>query len=66
VISVDAQALISAARMASSPAVRRSFAQAAAAVAKTASEARTAKLIADAVQLYSDPGDRIFLILSKG
>ena len=63
---MDAQALMSAARTASSPAVRRSFAQAAAAVAKTASGARTAKLIADAVQLYSDPGDRIFLILSKG
>ena len=55
---MNAQALMSAARTASSPAVRRSFAQAAAAVAKTASEARTAKLIADAVQLYSDPGDR--------
>ena len=50
------QALLSAARSASSPAVRRSLAQAVAAVAKTASESRTAKLIADAVQLYSDPG----------
>ena len=47
---------MSAARSASSPTVRRSFAQAAATVAKTASEARTARLIADAVQLYSDPG----------
>ncbi len=47
---------MSAARSASSPTVRRSFAQAIAAVAKTASEARTAKLVADAVQLYSDPG----------
>ena len=50
------QALLSAARSANSPAVRRSLAQAVAAVAKTASEARTAKLIADAAQLYSDPG----------
>lgn len=47
---------MSAARSASSPTVRRSFAQASAAVAKTASEARMAKLVADAVQLYSDPG----------
>ena len=60
------QALISAARSASSPTVRRSFAQAAAAVAKTASEARTAKLVTDAVHLYSDPGVAHFcMVLSS-
>lgn len=47
---------MSAARTASSPAVRRAFAQATAAVAKTAPETRAAKLVADVVQLYSEPG----------
>jgi hypothetical protein len=50
------QALLSAACTASSPTIRRSFAQAIAAVAKTASETRAAKLVADAALLYSDLG----------
>lgn len=55
------QALLSAARTANSPTVRRSFAQATVAVAKTASETRAAKLVADAVQLYSEPGASLLL-----
>ena len=47
---------MSAARAATSPAVRRGHAQAVATVAKSAPEPRAAKLIADAVQLYTDPG----------
>ena len=52
------QALVSAARATTSPAVRRAHAQAVATVAKSAPEPRAAKLVADAVQLYSDPGVR--------
>ena len=47
---------MSAARAATSPAVRRAHAQAVATVAKSALEPRAARLVADAVQLYSDPG----------
>ena len=61
-ICIEMQALLSAARTANSPTVRRSFAQATAAVAKTASETRAAKLVADAVQLYSDPGTSLLLM----
>ena len=50
------QALVSAARAATSPAVRRAHAQAVATVAKSAPEPRAARLIADAVQLYTEPG----------
>ncbi|CAK0785632.1 hypothetical protein CVIRNUC_008843 [Coccomyxa viridis] len=51
------KALMSAARTATSPAVRRGHAQAVATVAKSAPEPRAARLITDAVQLYTDPGD---------
>ena len=64
-VRIEMQALLSAARTASSPTVRRSFAQATAAVAKIASETRAAKLVADAVHLYSDPGASLLLMASS-
>ena len=52
------QALISAAKVERSPAVKRSYASSAAQVAKFAPEARAAQLAADVVQLYGEPGDQ--------
>ncbi len=53
---MDLQALVGAARSERSTAVKRSYAQAAAAVIKYAPEARAAKVVAEAAALYSDPG----------
>jgi hypothetical protein len=47
---------VGAARSESSTAVKRAYAQAAAAVAKNAPEGRASKFVAEAVALYSDPG----------
>jgi hypothetical protein len=55
-MSMCTQALLGAARSEGSMAVRRSYAQAIAAVAKCASEAGVSRLVADAVRLYTDPG----------
>ena len=52
------QALISAAKIERSPAVKRAYASSAAQVAKFAPEARAAQLAADVVQLYGEPGDQ--------
>ena len=52
------QALIGAARNENSAAVKRAFASTAAQVAKFAPEARVAQLVADAVKMYADPGDK--------
>ena len=52
------QALIGAARNENSAAVKRAFASTAANVAKFAPEARAAQLVADAVKMYADPGDK--------
>jgi hypothetical protein len=51
-----AQALVGAARGEPSGAVRRAYAAAAAALARQAPEARVAKLVAEAVGLYTEPG----------
>ncbi len=51
-----AQALVGAARGEPSGAVRRAYAAAAAALARQAPEARVAKLVAEAVGLYAEPG----------
>ena len=40
-----------------SAAVRKAYAQAAASVAKTAPEARAAKMVQEAVDMYREPGD---------
>lgn len=53
------QALVGAAQAEKSLTVQRSYAQAAATVAKHASEARLAKLVEDAVALYTTPGMQI-------
>lgn len=53
---VDVQALMGAARSERSTAVKRSYAQAFAAVVKYAAEARVAKVVAEAAALYSEPG----------
>lgn len=50
------QALVTAARAEKSTTVQRSYAQAAASVARYASEARMAKLVEDAVTMYTLPG----------
>ena len=52
------QALISAAKVERSPAVKRAYASSAAQVARFAPEARAAQLAVDVVQLYGDPGDQ--------
>ena len=51
------QALLTAARAEKSTTVQRSYAQAAATVCKYASEARAAKLVEEAVDLYTTPGE---------
>ena len=51
-----AQALVGAARGEHSGAVRRAYAVAVAALARQAPEARVAKLVAEAVELYTEPG----------
>lgn len=51
-----AQALVGAARGEHSGAVRRAYAVAAAALARQAPEARVAKLVAEAVEIYTEPG----------
>ena len=51
------QALVVAARAEKSSTVQRSYAQAAATVAKFSSEARVAKLVEEAVAMYTTPGD---------
>ena len=50
------QALVGAAQAEKSTTVQRSYAQAAATVAKHTSEARLAKLVQEAVALYTNPG----------
>ena len=50
------QALVTAARAEKSTTVQRSYAQAAASVARYASEARMAKLVEEAVTMYTLPG----------
>lgn len=53
---LDIQALVTAARAEKSTTVQRSYAQAAASVARYASEARMAKLVEEAVTMYTLPG----------
>ena len=50
------QALVTAAKAEKSTTVQRSYAQAAASVAKYTSEARVAKLVEEAVAMYTVPG----------
>lgn len=52
------QALVAAAQAEKSATVQRSYAQAAAAVARHASEARLAKLVQEAGTLYTSPGKK--------
>lgn len=51
------QALVTAARAEKSTTVQRAYAQAAATVAKYSSEARVAKLVEEAVSMYTTPGE---------
>lgn len=51
------QALVTAARAEKSSTVQRSYAQAAATVAKYSSETRVAKLVEEAVTMHTTPGD---------
>ena len=53
------QALVGAAKGERSGGVRRAYASTAAQVAKFAPEPRVAKLVADAVELFHDPGVRL-------
>ena len=55
------QALVTAARAEKSSTVQRSYAQAAATVAKYSSENRVAKLVEEAVTMYTTPGDAFLL-----
>ena len=50
------QALLTAAKAEKSSTVQKAYAQAAATVCKYAAEARVAKLVEEAVQLFNDPG----------
>ena len=50
------QALVTAARAEKSTTVQRSYAQAAGSVARYASEARVAKLVEEALAMYTTPG----------
>jgi len=50
------QALVTAARAEKSTTVQRSYAQAAGSVARYTSEARVAKLVEEAVAMYTAPG----------
>ena len=50
------QAMVTAARAEKSATVQRSYAQAAGTVAKYSSEARVAKLVEEAVTMYTTPG----------
>ena len=52
------QALVGAARVEKSSAVRRAYASSAATVARNAPDARVGKLVAEAVEMYTEPGDR--------
>lgn len=56
VLHVHVQALVTAARAEKSTTVQRSYAQAAATVAKYSSEAQVAKLVEEAVTMYTTPG----------
>ncbi|KAK9810293.1 hypothetical protein WJX72_008148 [[Myrmecia] bisecta] len=51
------KALLGAARAERSSAVKRAYASSAASVAKYATDARVGKMVSEAVELYSDPGD---------
>ncbi|KAL3147888.1 hypothetical protein ABBQ32_002606 [Trebouxia sp. C0010 RCD-2024] len=59
------KALVTAARAEKSTTVQRAYAQAAATVAKYSSEARVAKLVEEAVSMYTTPGDREARLLSS-
>ncbi|DBB07277.1 TPA: hypothetical protein ACH3X3_008782 [Trebouxia sp. C0006] len=58
------KALVTAARAENSTTVQRSYAQAAGSVARYTSEARLAKLVEEAVAMYTTPGDREARLLS--